>query len=86
MKRRLLQVRMKLAHLLGLLGPVACLLTGGDVLRAQAGFTPPVVVSSEDTAEPKIDIAPGGLLYINAPARLAVRVDRRNGTWSITTD
>jgi hypothetical protein len=33
-------------------------------------FSPPVVVTEEDTAEPGIDIAPDGTLYVNAPVGL----------------
>lgn len=61
---------MKSRCLLSVLGLVTIFLPGRDALRAQNGFTVPVVVTNENTAEPGIEIAPGGLVYINAPAGL----------------
>jgi hypothetical protein len=37
-------------------------------VAAVNSFTSPVVVTGEDTGEPGIDVGPGGVLYINAPA------------------
>ena len=51
----------------GLLGTltVAALIT-----PAEAAFTTPIVVTDEDVAEPAIDIAKDGTIYINAPVGL----------------
>lgn len=61
---------MTLRCLLSVLGLGTIFLPNGDALKAQSGFTVPVVVTSENTAEPGIEIAPGGLVYIHAPAGL----------------
>src|ERR1043166_3075699 len=47
---------------------LAALLLNRSAMKAQGGFTAPVVVTGENTAEPGIDVGPGGLIYINAPA------------------
>src|SRR5438093_5977455 len=48
----------------------AALLVNRSAMKAQSGVTAPVVVTGENTGEPGIDVAPGGLIYINAPAGL----------------
>lgn len=54
---------------------LACLGAAGALLltvpaEAPAAFNAPVVVTGEDTAEPGIDIAADGTIYVNAPAGL----------------
>ncbi|HEX2027540.1 MAG TPA: sialidase family protein [Nitriliruptorales bacterium] len=68
--------------------------TAAPAGQSEAGFTAPVVVSEEDTAEPGIDAAHDGTLYVNAPVRLLPgllgsasllwRSDDGGGTWALT--
>lgn len=77
-------------------GAVSVAATGPSTAGAgqgAPGFAPPVVVSEQDTAEPGIDVAPDGTLYVNAPAGLLSslpgsasflwRSDDGGGTWAL---
>src|SRR5439155_1126552 len=58
------------------------------------GFGAPVVVTGLDTAEPGVDVAPDGTIYVNAPAGLlshapgspsfVFRSDGGGATWTLT--
>src|SRR5213594_5008744 len=62
--------------------------------RGAGGFGAPVVVTGLDTAEPGVDVAPDGTIYVNAPAGLlshapgspsfVFRSDDGGATWTLT--
>lgn len=91
--RRRHQRRAVGAALVGLLLPVmmgaAAPATRAPTATGEAGFGEPVVVSEADTAEPGLDIAPEGTLYVNAPggfpgASFLWRSGTGGETWSET--
>lgn len=66
--RRLAVVLAFSAHVVGYLGPAGG--QGGRPAAASVGFVDPVVVTGTDVAEPGIDIASDGTIYLNSPGGL----------------